>query len=72
MNADREDTLRRVMQESGESTKAGAIDVAMKHYLNDLRNKKRVVDELPPSLATELSTAWIPIDSDPSVGLGGD
>ena len=40
MNDEREDRLRRLMQATGESTKAGALDVAVKHYLADLRNKE--------------------------------
>lgn len=72
MNAEREDLLRRLMQATDEKTKSKAIDKAMKHYLSDLQNKRRVVDELPPSLASELSTAHIPIESDPSVGISTD
>lgn len=68
MDEEREDRLRRLMQATGENTKAGAIDVAVKHYLNDLRNKQRVADDLDAEVVEELSTPWIPMERETSVG----
>lgn len=62
MTDEREDRFRRMMQASGENTKAGAIDVAMKHYLTDLSNKQRVIDHMDPQLAEELHTPYIPLE----------
>lgn len=68
MDEEREDRLRRLMEATGESTKAGAIDAAIKHYLADLRNKKRVADELPTEALEELHTPYIPIERETNVG----
>lgn len=56
------------MEATGENTKAGALDVAMKHYLTDLEQKRQLVDEISPELAAELSTGSMPITSETSVG----
>lgn len=65
---DRADRLRRVMNATGENTKAGAIDVALSHYLADLENKQRVADELPTDVVDELSTPWLPLERTTTVG----
>lgn len=59
---ERENRIRRLMEATGEKTKAGAIDVAMKHYLADLERKQRHVDDIPPELVDALSTPFIPIE----------
>lgn len=64
----REDRLRRLMEATGEATKAGALDVAAKHYLQDLENKRDVADELRGDVAEDLSTPWLPIERETSVG----
>lgn len=65
---EREDRLRRLMAETGEKTKAVPIDVAMKHYLADLARKEQVAPEIRDELARELSTPWLPIERETSVG----
>ena len=60
--------VRRLMDATGESIKSKAIDRAMRHYLQDLENKRRVVRKLDDGLATELSTPWLPIQREPRVG----
>lgn len=60
MSEERGDRLRRVMDVTGENTKAKALDIAMNHYLADLENKERVADDL--------STPWLPIDRETQVG----
>jgi len=62
------DLLRRVVNATGENTKAKALDVAMNHYLADLANKERVADDLPGDVAGDLSTPWLPIDRETQVG----
>ena len=62
MTEERGDRLRRVMDATGENTKAKALDVAMNHYLADLANKERVADDLPADLVDELDTPWLPMD----------
>lgn len=64
----REDRLRRLMEATGEATKVGALDVAAKHYLADLEAKEDVVDVLPADVVDELSTPWIPLERETSVG----
>ena len=56
MSEERGDRLRRVMEATGENTKAKALDIAMNHYLADLANKERVADDLSADLAGGLST----------------
>lgn len=70
----RENRHRRLMQATGESTVSGAIDVAAKHYLADLKAKERVaehVDELKSAeVLEELSNPWIPIEREVSINVG--
>ncbi|WP_338738302.1 hypothetical protein [Haloplanus salilacus] len=66
---EREDRIRRLMEATGENTKAGAIDAAAKHYLADLRNKQQVADDLDTETASELSTPWLPIERETIVGV---
>ena len=68
MSEERGDRLRRVMDATGENTKAKALDVAMNHYLADLANKEHVADDLPGDLAGDLSTPWLPIERETQVG----
>ena len=68
MTDERGDRLRRVMQATGENTKAAALDVVMNHYLQDLENKRRVARKLDDGLVTELSTPWLPIERETRVG----
>lgn len=62
MTENRERSLRRLMQATGENTKSKAIDTAIRHYLADLENKKRVANTLDPDYIEELSTPWLPMD----------
>ena len=68
MTEERGDRLRRVMEATGENTKAKALDVVMAHYLGDLNNKQRHADKLPSGLAEDLSTPWLPIERETRVG----
>lgn len=65
---EREDRLRRLMAATVENTKAGALDVAAKHYLADLRAKADVAPELEDDHANRLSTPWLPIERETIVG----
>ena len=62
------DLMRRIMQATGENTKAAALDVVMNHYLADLDNKRRVARKLDDGMASELSTPWLPIQCETRVG----
>lgn len=42
----RDDRLRRLMMATGENTKTKALFLAVDHYLADLENKERVIDDL--------------------------
>ena len=72
MTNERGDRLRRVMEATGENTKAKALDVAMNHYLQDLENKRRVARKIDDGLVTELSTPWLPIERETRVGRAED
>lgn len=65
---DRQARLRRVMEATGERTKAGALDVAMAHYLADLEAKRRAADDLSTDLTERLSTPYLPLERETSVG----
>jgi hypothetical protein len=68
MTDERERRLKRAMDATGENTKAGAIDTALKHYLADRRNKKKVADELASEHVEVLSTPYLPIERETNVG----
>lgn len=70
MTDEREDRIRRLMEATGENTKSGALDVAAKHYLADLRNKERVAADLDGDVLDELSTPYIPLERETTVGRG--
>ena len=68
MTDEREERIERAMREMGESTKAGAIDRALKHYLADKRAKEEIADELASEHVEALSTAWLSMERETSVG----
>ena len=68
----RDETLRLLMQATGENTKVGAIFAAAEHYLEDKRNKEQVIGELVtnPELVEKLSTSELPLELDVSTRVG--
>lgn len=64
----RERRLRRLIEATGENTKAGVLNVAVQHYLPDMKNKRDVVDELPVKRVEELSTPFLPLETEVTVG----
>ncbi|HKJ58374.1 MAG TPA: hypothetical protein VKA37_04030, partial [Halobacteriales archaeon] len=68
MNPERVDRLARLQEATGEKTKAGAIDVGVKHYPTDLRAKRDVGVELDDELVDRISTPWLPIERATTVG----
>ena len=72
MTDERGDRLRRVMEATGENTKAKALDVAMNHYLADLKNKRRYADDLDGKTTENFSTPWMPIERETRVGRTDD
>ena len=68
MTDERGDRLRRVMEATGENTKAKALDVAMNHYLADLKNKRRYANDSTGRWSRTFSTPWLPIERETSVG----
>lgn len=62
MTDERERRLRQAMEVTGENTKAGAIDAALKHLLTDVENKHAVIDRLDQRDAEILSTPWVELD----------
>lgn len=57
----REETIRMLMQATGENTKTGALFAAAEHYLQDRRNKERIADDLPREHLEALSTSELPL-----------
>ena len=59
----RDETLRMLMQATGENTKTGAIFAAASHYLEDKRNKEALIADLAtdPELVEALSTSELPL-----------
>lgn len=68
MNEEREELIRRLKRATGEKTKAGALDVAAKHYLNDKQNKEKIADQLDVEELRTLSTPWLKMDRRTVVG----
>jgi len=58
------------MEATGENTKSGAIDIACKHYLSDLENKEKTIDELEEELVDQLSTPWLPLERETNNQVG--
>lgn len=71
-NEKRERRIKKVKRLSGEATKSGALDAALAHYIADHRNKSDLADDLPSDVCEELSTSWIPIERETTVGKGDD
>lgn len=61
-------TPRSPQDATNEKTKAGAIDVAVMHYLADLRAKRDAAPELSDDLAELLSTPCLPIERETRIG----
>ena len=59
---------KRLKDATGESTVSGALDVAAKHYIEDLRAKQEVAEELDPEVREALSSTYLPIEVDVDVG----
>jgi hypothetical protein len=72
MNDERERRLRRLMEETGEKTKSGAIDTAMAHYLADKRNKEKAIHGLSDDAVEQLSTPQLPLGRDVTHTVGKD
>lgn len=74
LNDERRDLWDRLQRATGENTVSGALDVAAKHYLNDLENKRMAIEDLDPETADVLSTPWVQLDVtvDRSVTAGDD
>jgi len=70
----RDETLRMLMQATDENTKVGALFAAAEHYLEDKRNKERLIDELVtnPDLVEKLSTSELPMELDVSTRVGNE
>jgi len=68
----REETIQMLMNATGENTKSKALMAAAEHYLEDKRNKERVIDELVtnPDLVEKLSTSELPMELDVSTRVG--
>ena len=66
----RAEAIRKVMQLTGENTKAGAIDAALHHYIRDHRNKEAIIDDLDPSVVKKLSTSELPMTMEIETAVG--
>ena len=68
---ERDERMARLKEATDEKTQAKAVDTAIKHYLADLENKRWIARKVSPEIADELSTPWLPLDSEVSVGRTG-
>ena len=66
----RAESIRKVMQLTGESTKAGASDKALHHFVRDHQNKENLVDELGPELDERLGSAELPVEISIETSVG--
>jgi len=67
---EREHRWERLKEATGESTVAGALDIATKHYLADLEQKRDLVEGLSPQLAAEISTPFLPVEVERTERIG--
>ena len=70
MTDERSERMRRLMEATGENTQTKAVDVAMKHYIRDLRAKERCIDKMCDDVIDELDGPWIPLDRDVTHNVG--
>jgi len=68
MTDEREKRLKRAMREMAENTKSRAIDRALNHYLADKRAKAEIADDLAIEHVEALSTPYLPIERETTVG----
>lgn len=62
--------IREVMQLTGEKTKAGAIDLALAHYIEDHRQKSKVVQNLDMEVIEALSRNQMPMELEQEFSVG--
>lgn len=67
LNDERERLMDRIMGETEASTKAEAIDIALKHYLEDKRNRQEHADKIPPEKMKLLNTSELKVSYYPKV-----
>jgi hypothetical protein len=65
---EREALWDELQEATDEATLAKALDRAARHYVEDLRNKRRAADETAPRVLEELSTEVMPISVETVVG----
>lgn len=81
----RDETLRRLMQATGENTKTKALFTAARHYLTDKKQKEQVIDDLARSriqvqdpfrreeeisIVEALSTSELPLEAEITTRVG--
>lgn len=69
LNDDRERLFDRLQERLGDSasTKADALDIALRHFIEDWDNKESLADELSPELARKLNTSQMKLSYYPRV-----
>lgn len=67
LNDERERLLDKIEAETEASTKAEAIDTALKHYLEDKENRQEYADQIPPEKMKLLNTSQMKVAYYPKV-----
>lgn len=67
LNDERERLLDKIEAETEAATRAKALDAAMRHYLQDKKNKQEHADKIPPEKMKLLNTSEMKISYYPKV-----
>lgn len=67
LNDERERLIERVKEASDANTKADAIDAALRHYREDMKNRQDVADEIAPETMKKLNTSELKVSYYPKV-----
>lgn len=72
MTEKRSRLIREVMELAEENTKAGGIDTALAHYIEDHRQKSEIVADLDAEVVEQLSTNQLPMYKECEFRVGPD
>ena len=67
LNDERERLLDRLEEETDATTRADAIESAIRHYLEDKKNRQEHWEEFPPELLRMMNTSELSVSYYPKV-----
>lgn len=67
LNDERERLLERIEDETEANTKSDAIDKALRHFLEDKKNRRKHIDKIPPETMKLLNTSEMKVAYYPKI-----